>query len=142
MWQPSEPFTLRNAARRRREAYVEVMRRAAAVYAFAEQVAPELGMSAAELIEDGRRFWPRAWVSGARRPHDIDRDIITGESPFLSPVAGDEEPFALPSFFSAAPRAKLPALPMARVRVTLDQVLRHPALGSAARREPAPVNDD
>jgi hypothetical protein len=142
MWRPSEPFNRRSAARRRREAYLAEMRRAAEVYAFAEQVAPELGMSVQALVEDGRRFWLRAWVSGARSAREIDRYIVTGESPLLPPMAGDEEPFALPSFFSANPRMKLPALPMGEVRVTLDQVVRRPGSGLVSRDDLAHVNDE
>ncbi len=138
MWKPSEPFSRRSAA----QAYLAVMRRAAEVYAFAEQVAPELGMSAEDLVEDGRRFWLRAWVSGARSTREIARYIDTGESPGLPPVAGDEEPFALPALFSADPRMKLPALPMGEVRVTLDQVLRRPGSATATRADLAQVNDD
>lgn len=118
------------------------MRRAAELYEYADEVAPELGMSAEELVEDGRRFWLRARWQGAHTHQELHHFIATGESPALPPVAGDEEPFALPSFFSAGPRMRVPAIVVGEMRVTLAEVLGRRISGGADRGTLAGVNDE
>ncbi len=139
---PRELLIHRRTARGRRQAYLAVMRRAAALYQDAGEVAPELGLSAEELVEDGRRFWLRARMQGAHTYHQLHEFIATGESPMLPPVAGDEEPFALPSFFSAGPRMRMPAVLLGELRATLAEILGRPAPGRADRGTLARGNDD
>ncbi len=99
----------------RRLAYLAAMLRASDLYRFVDRVAPDLGMSAQDLVEDGRRLWLRARLRGVGTRRQLWEFIAPGEDPRTLLAGLDEEGAVVslspPDPSPTPPDAPPPAIP-------------------------------
>ncbi len=94
----------------RRRAYLAAMLRAGALYRFADRVAPALGMSAQDLVEDGCRLWLRARLRRAGTRRQLWEFIAPSED-FPTLLAGLDEEGGVASLSPSDPSPAPPDAP-------------------------------